>query len=109
VRNYVFVTVRLMPTANADLPVLREKEQFYRDAMVRAAHRTPFTLPYDYNKLDEARIIATVMAVTPQIAGRGQVKSAIVTKQQPKNIRRSPKPPAPASAANGGLKPLGLK
>ena len=92
VRNYVFVTVRLTPGPKADIPALREKEQFFRDALVRAAHRAPFTLADDYNRVDEARIIAMIMSVSPRIAGPGQVRSAVVTKQQPKNIRRSPRP-----------------
>ncbi len=90
VRNYVFVTVRLTPGPKADLAALRDKEQFFRDALVRAAHRAPFTLANDYNKVDEARIIALIMSVSSAIAGPGQVKSAAVIKQQPKNIRRSP-------------------
>lgn len=98
VRNYVFVTVRLTPGPKADVPALREKEQFFRDALVRAAHRAPFTLPYDYNRVDEARIAAMIMSVSPRIAGQGQVRSAEVTKQQPKNIRRSPRPALAAKA-----------
>ena len=41
--NYVFVNVRidLMPSANS--MKLREREPFFRDALVRAAHRTPLS------------------------------------------------------------------
>ena len=40
--NYVFVYVRLNLTSGANATRLREKEPFFRDALVRAGHRTPF-------------------------------------------------------------------
>ena len=49
--NYVFVYVRINLTSSANASRLREKEPFFRDAMVRAAHRTPFTLASDLGKL----------------------------------------------------------
>lgn len=108
VRNYVFVTVRLMPGSKADITALREKEQFFRDALVRAAHRAPFTLADDYNRVDEARIAAVIMAASPRIAGPGQVKAAVVVKQQPKNIRRSPRTLGAKPAVPGAPQRLGL-
>ena len=41
--NYVFVYVRINLTSGANSVKLREKEPFFRDALVRAGHRTPFT------------------------------------------------------------------
>ena len=38
--NYVFVYMRINLTSAANASRLREKEPFFRDAMVRAAHRT---------------------------------------------------------------------
>lgn len=95
VRNYVFVTLRMIPANSAGLSALQAKEPFFRDALVRISHQTPFTLPYDYNKVDEAKIAAAMMAAGAQLLGRGQLKAVQITQQQPKNIVNSPKPPAP--------------
>jgi hypothetical protein len=46
--NYVFVQVRINLTPSADAPKIREKEPWFRDALVRAGHRTPFTKATDY-------------------------------------------------------------
>ena len=70
--NYVFVYVRINLTSSANASRLREKEPFFRDAMVRAAHRTPFTLASDLGKIDQARLIAAVTRDAIAIAGPGQ-------------------------------------
>src|SRR5690606_24248836 len=49
VRNYVFVTFRIVPAAGADEGALRQKEPLLRDAVVRLSHRTPFTRPDNLN------------------------------------------------------------
>ena len=90
--NYVFVYVRINLTSSASASRLREKEPFFRDAMVRAAHRTPFTLASDLGKIDEARLIASVTRDAIAIAGPGQIKSVILTSQAPR--RRMIKAPA---------------
>lgn len=95
VRNYVFVTVRLTPSPTASVPELREKEAFFRDVLVRVAHRVPMTKADDYNSVNEAIVVAAVMAASPVIAGKGQILSAAVTRQQPRNTLRNPVKPAP--------------
>src|SRR5687767_7430079 len=47
--NYVFVYVRINLTSAALPNRVREREPHFRDALVRAGHRTPFTLPGDYS------------------------------------------------------------
>ena len=56
--NYVFVYVRINLATGADTPRWRDKEPYFRDALVRLGHRTPFTWPSDYTRLDEARLKA---------------------------------------------------
>ena len=99
VRNYIFVTLRVTPANPAGLSALQAKAPFFRDALVRMSHQTPFTMPYDYNKVDEAKIAAAMMGVGAQLLGRGQLKAVQITEQQPKNIVNSPKPPTPIIAA----------
>ena len=91
--NYVFVYVRLNLTTGADVTRMRPKEPYFRDALVRAAHRTPFVLATDYQKVDEAKLIAAMMREALVIAGPGQIKSAVVTSQAPQ--KRVPQPRTP--------------
>ena len=85
--NYVFVTVRIELSPSANAPKLREKEPFFRDALVRASHRTPFTLASDYTRIDEAKLKAAMMREAQAIAGPGQVRSIVLVSQQPKSLR----------------------
>lgn len=90
--NYVFVYVRLNLASSANAMRLREMEPYFRDALVRAGHRTPFVIPNNYQKVDEARLTATMMREAIAIAGPGQIKSVVVTSQTPS--RRVPQPRA---------------
>jgi hypothetical protein len=60
--NYVFINVRIMLSTQANVVKLREKEPYFRDALVRAGHRSPFTKADDYNVVDAARMKATASA-----------------------------------------------
>ena len=73
--NYVFVYVRINLTPSADMPKLRDKEPYFRDALVRAGHRTPFTRLDDYTRLDEARLKASLFQQASAIAGPGTIAS----------------------------------
>ncbi|MGA0608506.1 hypothetical protein ACO2Q0_21140 [Phenylobacterium sp. VNQ135] len=89
--NYVFVYVRINLTSGANPAPLRAKEPHFRDALVRAGHRTPFTLASDYSKIDAARLSATMMREGLAIAGPGQIKSVVVTSQQPRRRVATPR------------------
>jgi hypothetical protein len=73
--NYVFVYMRINLTASADVVHLRDKEPYFRDALVRMGHRTPFTTPSDYSRLDEARLKASLYQAAVAICGPGAVAS----------------------------------
>jgi flagellar basal body-associated protein FliL len=88
--NYVFVYVRLNLTSSANAAKLREREPYFRDALVRAAHRTPFTLPTDYSKIDEAKLTATLFRDAQAITGPGQIRSVVVTSQAPRRRVAAP-------------------
>ena len=97
--NYVFVSARLQLTASADAAKLRAKEPFFRDALVRAAHKTPFTNPNDYTVVDVPRLQAVLMREATAIAGGKGVKAAVVMSQTPKRRQGLPKPPTAPSAS----------
>lgn len=82
--NYVFVHIRINLTTGANAAKLREQEPLFRDALVRAGHRTPFTDPKDLSQVDAARLVATLTRDATAIAGPGQIRSVAVTSQAPR-------------------------
>lgn len=81
VRNYVFLTLRLHLAAGQDPTRLRAKEPHFRDALVRAGHRTPFTVDTDWTRLNATAISAALMRAAPGIVGAGVVTRAEVVTQ----------------------------
>lgn len=89
--NYVFVYVRVNLAAGADVSRLRDKEPYFRDALVRMAHRTPFTVAGDYNRIDEAKLTAALTREATAIAGGGAIRSIVVSSQTPQHRIANPK------------------
>jgi hypothetical protein len=89
-RNYVFVSLRLHLGAGKTVEQMRPKEAFFRDALVRAAHRTPFTVPGDWTRLDERALSAALVNAANVISGRGSIARVEVLAQNPR--RRSGMP-----------------
>jgi len=71
--NYVFVYIRINLTPAANLEAMRDKEPYFRDALIKLGHRTPFTLPSDYTRLDEGRLKASLYQAAVAIAGPGAI------------------------------------
>ena len=90
--NYIFVGVRLNLSPMANVQKLREQEPFFRDALVRAAHRQPFTKADDYLVIDEARLKAVMLKEGVRIGGK-DVQSVAVLSQTPERRTGVPKPP----------------
>lgn len=89
--NYIFVYVRINLTSAANTSKLREKEPYFRDALVRSGHRTPFTDPKDYNRIDIQKLTDTMKAEAIAITGPGQVKSVTVTSWSPRSKVPTPR------------------
>lgn len=83
-RNYVFVSLRLELGAGKTVEQMRPKEAFFRDALVRAAHKTPFTLPGDWTRLDERALSVALVSAANTISGRGSVRRVEVIAQNPR-------------------------
>ena len=84
IRNYVFVTVRLYLGGGATPETMRPKDPYFRDALVKAAHATPFVLPDDWTQVNAPAVCAMMMRVAPSIAGAGAVVRAEVLLQTPR-------------------------
>jgi hypothetical protein len=94
--NYVFVYIRINLTASVDAIHMRDKEPYFRDALVRMGHRTPFALRTDYTRLDEARLKAAFFQAAATIAGPGAVASIdILPGGGPMRRTGLPRPGAP--------------
>ena len=83
-RNYVFVSLRLHLGGAATPQTMQAKQAFLRDALVRAAHRTPFVVADDWNRIDTAAVSASLMRSAATIAGRGSVTRVEVVNQAPR-------------------------
>jgi len=67
--NYLFVSIRIEIAPGVDLWRTREKAQFVRDALVRAAHSNQLADANDPNLLDQAHAIAVFRATAQQVLG----------------------------------------
>lgn len=94
--NYVFVYVRINLSGSANASHWREREPYFRDALIRASHRTPFTLAGDYQRIDTDKLCAAMYRDAVAIAGPGVVKSVVVNSQAPRWRARKLPTPNPA-------------
>jgi hypothetical protein len=90
--NYVFAYVKVNLTPSADVSRLRSREPFLRDALVREAHRAPFVVAGDWQKVDEARIDAVMLRNARALLGADAVQSVVVTSQTPQRRVMPPRP-----------------
>lgn len=84
VQNYVFVSLRLHLSRSADPQVVRAKEAWFRDALVRAAHATPFTVANDWTRLDAAAMQRSLIQAAGRIVGQGKVARVEIVAQSPR-------------------------
>ncbi|MDB5440515.1 MAG: hypothetical protein JWM33_2942 [Caulobacteraceae bacterium] len=82
--NYVIANLRITLAPGVAASVGSGKEPFMRDALVRAAYRTPFTNPKDYTKLDEARLQSSLLASASAILGPGKASGMVIVSQTPR-------------------------
>ena len=75
-KNYLFVSARMMAGPGKDVWKYREQLHFIRDAIVRAAHRTSFNVKGDYLKLDEKLAAAACIKAANEAVGE---RDALVT------------------------------
>ena len=82
--NYVFVQARLNVGRGQDSTKLRGYEPWYRDALVRAAHRAPFVKADDWNAVDERRLKAVLLAEARRISGPKAFSGVEIRNQAPR-------------------------
>jgi hypothetical protein len=82
-RNYVFVNVRLTLSSRVDPNAVRPREPYFRDALVRTAHRTPFVVPGDWNRINEAALKDSLYRQASAIAGPGAITGVVISSATP--------------------------
>jgi hypothetical protein len=84
IRNYVFVTVKATLGSHATIEAVRAKDGYFRDALVRAAHRVSFAAGDDWTRLNENAVNAAVVAIADVVCGKGAVIKSEVVMQTPR-------------------------
>ncbi len=90
--NYLFLSIRINLTDKAPEAKVREKEPYFRDAVVRVSSKISFNKDGRDDQLDQARFKAALLPEFARIAGPNVVKSIDVLKESPKR-RTTPAPP----------------
>ena len=91
--NYVFVVLRLTASPGVDPTLLKEREPYVRDRLLRVAHSQPFTRPDDLTRVDARRITGLVSAEADRLLGPrllGRVEVASETPQRRTGLPTSP-------------------
>jgi hypothetical protein len=102
--NYVFVAMTLKLKEGADAAALKDQEPMLRDAIVRAAYKTPFTRADSWKEVDGPRLTSFVLGQCAVLMGKGKVASVEIVKQIPRQQLMPPKGVA-KPAAEGDLHP----
>lgn len=97
--NYVFLSVRLHVGGGQDALKLTRQEPYYRDALVRAAHRRPFVKPDDLTVVDEARLKAVLLAEARRISGPKAFSRVEIKSQTPRRRAGMKRPQAAKAQA----------
>jgi hypothetical protein len=103
--NYVFVAMTLKLTSGAEVESFKVQEPVLRDAIVRAAYKTPFTRTDTWKEVDGPRLTGFVLGQCNALFGKGKVASVEIVKQIPRQQLMPPKANAGQASNDGALHP----
>lgn len=75
-KNYLFVSARMLAGPGKDVWKYREQQHFIRDAIVQASHKVSFNVAGNFKKLDEKLAAAECLKAANAVLGE---KDALVT------------------------------
>ena len=82
--NYVFVALTLKLASGAEVESFKAQEPALRDAIMRAAYRTPFVKKDTWQEVDGPRLQAFVLGQCAVLFGKGKVAAVEISKQVPR-------------------------
>ena len=103
--NYVFVAMNLKLTSGTEVESFKDQEPALRDAIVRAAYKTPFTRADTWKEVDGPRLTGFVMNQCAILFGKGKVASVEIVKQIPRQQLMPPKPSTAQPSDDASLHP----
>lgn len=101
--NYVFVAMTLKLTSGTEVESFKDQEPVLRDAIIRAAYKTPFTRTDTWKEVDGPRLTGFVLSQCNTLFGKGKVASVEIVKQIP---RQQLMPPKAGAATATNTRPL---
>lgn len=81
--NYVFVKIRFVTNKLGDSAVVKAKEPYLRDTLVRSASHTAYNSETDLNRIDPDPIQKLMAAAAENLVGKGVVKQVLIIDQVP--------------------------
>ena len=75
-KNYLFISARMLAGPGKDVWKYREQQHFIRDAIVRASHKVSFNVAGNFKKLDEKLAAAECLKAANAVLGE---KDALIT------------------------------
>jgi hypothetical protein len=82
--NYVFLSIKVVLTPQADVVKLSGKEPYYRDVLVRAAHRQNLMAAGNPNRVDEAQVKAILKRESASFMDPRLIARIEIVRQDPK-------------------------
>jgi len=81
--NYVFVKIRFVTGKPGDSAVVKAKEPYLRDTLVRSASHTIYNSETDLNRIDPIPVQKLMAAAAENLVGKGVVKQVVILDQIP--------------------------
>jgi hypothetical protein len=82
--NYVFVNIKIMLSPKGDMVKLQEKEPYFRDLLIKAAHKHDIMLNGRNDTIDEVKLNRVLSPEFTKLAGKGAIKTIVIITQAPK-------------------------
>lgn len=81
--NYVFVKIRFVTSKPGDSVIVKAKEPYLRDMLVRNASHTIYNNESDLNHIDATAVQKLMATAADSLVGKGLVKQVVIIDQVP--------------------------
>lgn len=86
--NFIFMNIKILLTPKADSVLLQQKEPFFRDALIRTAHKSDLLVAGRTDQIDVQKFKKVMIPVFSKIAGAGMISDIEIISQTPKTHQR---------------------